>query len=157
MLISGRRGREIGLFHARRQTERRRRAEERQSVVTLDDGQKGSIRRLLGSFQKGDLQPCGHHQSFVADYRRHLEANASGSGRSSDIAADVDTSFDEQLNARLIRNLESMKSSPEFARMLSFRKKLPAFERRDALVKKMPALLVVLILFCNLHHWLSSQ
>ena len=53
--------------------------DQNRSVVSLDENQKRSIRSLFGSFQRGDLQPKGHHQTFMSDYRRHLEANATQS------------------------------------------------------------------------------
>ena len=66
----GLRGRDIGMFYAKKQKAQNR------SVVTLDERQKISIRNLFGSFQRGDLQPKGHHHSFMLDYQRHLDANA---------------------------------------------------------------------------------
>jgi hypothetical protein len=69
----GLRGRDIGMFYAKKQRDRQA---QNRSVVTLDERQKRSIRNLFGSFQRGDLQPKGHHQSFMLDYQRHLDANA---------------------------------------------------------------------------------
>ena len=104
-------------------------------VVTLNEEQKRSIRRLFGSFQRGDLQPRGHHRQFVADYRRHLDANAGRTSHFDDVDdSNAKTMLEEDLNNRLSGKLDSMISNPEFVNMLSFRKKLPAFDMKSELV-----------------------
>jgi hypothetical protein len=57
--------------------------------------QKVSIRRLFGSFQRGDLQPRGHHHRFMSDYRRHLEANATNSSMTNSSVMPAEPSSDE--------------------------------------------------------------
>jgi hypothetical protein len=76
-----------------------------------------------------------------ADYRRHLEANASNASlATADADVNVATTSDHQLDSRLSEKLESMKTDSNFLRMLNFRKKLPAFKLKNDLVTTLKSL-----------------
>ncbi len=164
----GLRGKDIGLYYARKQQEKK---SSQRSYISIDHHSKNDIVQMFKKMTH--LHPQGvsfyardhEESSFMETYRENLHANAANDQGSvgcnndppedwEDLEASAEqlsdlsspTSGGSRQDEYLRRELASKLASDEsYKAMLRFREKLPAFKKRDEILEKLEANQVVVV------------
>ena len=125
-------GKEIGLFYARRQREKREEEDMAKDMLEVPDEQIARINRFLKQIPLNAFQHSNQESDFLAAYRRNLSLNANSSDR---IQKDLLRDPCEGTSASMPK--EPCQKTPTVAgRFLAqFRRNLPAYSMREELVK----------------------
>ncbi|KAM9316510.1 ATP-dependent DNA/RNA helicase DHX36 [Gastrophryne carolinensis] len=138
------RGREIGLWYARRQGNRSRGRERMErAVVGMDESREQQITRLLHSVKKesNEVKPALSEDSWWAnENERNSPTPEVTKPKEPDISVwyeEEDEKDDAQteLDRRLKEELQAKKNDRRYLEMQRFREKLPSYRMREEIVK----------------------
>lgn len=141
-LISGLRGKAIGMYYAAKGKQRKKEMEmKNRKTIHMDEGQIGELNQALCDAQTNltdestsakshEVEEYLEFQETLSEMQELLDVSCS------DTWLDLDTKTNENnpLNKRLLEELQDKTENEKYNKMLEFRKKLPAFDKRDELL-----------------------
>ena len=128
-------GKEIGLFYARKQRERRQEEEEMsKDMLDIPDDQVAKINQLLSKIPHNAFRNPGGQSDFLAAYNRNLSLNAvsTSNQNSNTVGLEMEKTL---LPTSMPKEFSTNKKESPVSNLSQFRRTLPAFSMRNELVR----------------------